>query len=122
MVPVAGPPRSFAVLDAPEALPGFTRLAADNDWRNEVNAAGLFSTAGYRPVRRAARIAAPVLLQVGERDAMAPLAPIQKTATRARRSELTRYPIDHFGCFWPEHIDRVTDDQIDFLRRHLLAS
>ena len=122
MVPVVGPPRSFAVLDAPEALPGFTRLAADNGWRNEVNAAGLFATAGYRPVRRAARIAAPVLLQLGERDAMAPLPPIEKTATRARRSELRRYPIDHFQCFWPEHIDRVTDDQIDFLRRHLLAS
>jgi pimeloyl-ACP methyl ester carboxylesterase len=122
MVPVAGPPGSFAVLDAPEALPGFTRLAADNEWRNEVNAAGLLATAGYRPVRKAVRIAAPVLLQLGERDAMAPLPPIEKTATRARRSELRRYPIDHFQCFWPEHIDRVTDDQIDFLRRHLLAS
>jgi pimeloyl-ACP methyl ester carboxylesterase len=97
-------------------------LAADNGWHNEVNAAGLLATAGYRPVRRAARIAAPVLLQLGERDAMAPLPPIEQTAARARRSELTGYPIDHFQCFWPEHIDRVTNDQIDFLRRQLLAS
>lgn len=37
MVPVAGLPRLVAVLHAPEALPGFARLAVDNDWRNEVN-------------------------------------------------------------------------------------
>jgi hypothetical protein len=30
-----------------------------------------------------------------------------------------RYPIDHFGCFWPEHIDHIAHDQLDFLRRHM---
>jgi pimeloyl-ACP methyl ester carboxylesterase len=121
-MPVAGPPRAFAALDAPEALPGFRRLAATHGWRNEVNAGAALGLLRYRPVRRASRIQAPVLLQVGERDEMAPLPPIEKSAARAPRSELIRYPIDHFGCFWPEHIDRVVDDELDFLRRHLLAS
>jgi hypothetical protein len=31
------------------------------------------------------------------------------------------YPIDHFGCFRPEHIGRVADDEIRFLRRHLAS-
>jgi hypothetical protein len=53
---------------------------------------------------------------------MAPLPPIEKTAARAPRGELIRYPIDHFEGFWPEHIDRVVDDELDFLRRHLLVS
>lgn len=121
-MPVAGPPRAFAALDAPEALPGFRRLAATHGWRNEVNAGAALGLLRYRPVQRATRIQAPVLLQVGERDEMAPLPPIEKSAARLPRSELIRYPIDHFGCFWPEHIDRVVDDELDFLRRHLLAS
>ena len=28
--------------------------------------------------------------------------------------ELLRYPMNHFGCFSSEHIDRASADQIDF--------
>jgi uncharacterized protein len=121
-VPVAGSPGTLAALDAPEALPGFQRLGASTGWRNEVNTSWLFPIAWYRPVRRAARIQAPVLLQLGERDGIVPLPAIVKTAARTRRGELVRYPIDHFQCFWPEHIDHVVDDELSFLHRHLLAS
>lgn len=121
MVRVAGPPGSLAALVAPEALPGFTRLAAGNGWRNEVSSSGLYRLAGYRPVRGAPRILAPALLQLGEQDAMVPRAAIEKTAARAPRSELKRYPLNHFDCFWPEHLDSVARDQVDFLRRHLIT-
>jgi dienelactone hydrolase len=121
-VPVAGAPGSMAVTTAPEALPGFTSVTTGNGWRNEVSSSGLFAIAGYRPVRHAARIQAPVLLQLAQRDAMVPPEPIEKTAARAGRAELLRYPIDHFGCFAPEHIDEVAADEVEFLRRHLLDS
>ena len=121
-VPVAGVAGSFAVLVAPEALPGFQRLAGDNGWRNEVTSAGLFALGRYRPVRRAPRIKAPVLLQLGERDAMVPLRAIEKTRRRAPHAQLLRYPIDHFGCFWPEHLDTVCSDEVEFLRRHVVAA
>jgi hypothetical protein len=120
-VPVAGPPGSLAATVAREALPGFTRLAAGNGWHNEISSSGLFAVARYRPVRQAHRIATPVLLQLGERDAMVPPAPIEKTAARVPRGELLRYPIDHFQCFWPEYLDHVATDQIAFLSNHLLA-
>jgi dienelactone hydrolase len=118
-VQVAGAPGELAALVAPEALPGFTRLAAGNGWRNEISSSGLYGVARYRPVRRASQIAAPVLLQLGENDAMVPLAAIERTAARVPRGELRRYPIDHFECFWPEHLDLVAADQITFLHRHL---
>jgi dienelactone hydrolase len=118
-VQVAGSPGELAALVAPEALPGFTRLTAGNGWRNEISSSGLYGVARYRPVRRASRIAAPVLLQLGENDAMVPLAAIEKTAALAPRAELRRYPIDHFECFWPEHLDLVAADQVTFLRHHL---
>jgi len=119
-IPVAGAPGSFAVIAAPEALPGFKRLASGNGWRNEVNAAGLLiPLARFRPVRSAARIRGPVLVQLGERDGMVPLPAIERVSARAPKGELMRYPIDHFGCFWPEHIGHLAGDQLKFLHRHL---
>jgi hypothetical protein len=29
--------------------------------------------------------------------------------------------MNHFGCFWPERIDQVADDQLEFLHQHLLT-
>ena len=122
-IPVAGAPGSFALIAAPEALPGFERLASGNGWRNEVHAAGLLIPfARFRPVQNAARIRGPVLVQLGERDGMAPLPAIEKVSARAPKGELARYPIDHFDCFWPEHIEHVARDQLVFLQRHLLTA
>lgn len=119
-VPVAGPPRSFALLAAPEALSGFERVASANGWRNEADIRGLvLGGARFRPVRDATAIRAPVLVQLGERDGMVALRPIEKVAGRAQRAELARYPIDHFGCYALEHIDQVAGDELEFLRRHL---
>jgi pimeloyl-ACP methyl ester carboxylesterase len=73
----------------------------------------------YRPVRHAASITMPALLQLAEHDGVVPLPAIEKTAARAPKAELLRYPTDHFGCFWPEHLDQVAADQLRFLERHL---
>jgi hypothetical protein len=62
---------------------------------------------------------APILFQIGEHDGMVPLAPIEEAAAKAPHAQLVRYPMNHFGCFSPEHIDRVIADQIEFLRPHV---
>jgi len=116
-LPAAGPAGAFPLAE----LPHLERLAAANGWRNEVNAALDYPMTLYRPVRRAARVRAPVLVQLGAQDELAPHRATERTAHRAPRSELRRYPIDHFGCFWPEHVDEVAADQIEFLRRHLMT-
>jgi dienelactone hydrolase len=122
-IPVAAAPGSFALIAAPEALSGFERLASGNGWRNEVSAAGLLMPfVRFRPVQNAARIRGPVLVQLGERDGMVPLPAIEKVGARAPSGELARYPIDHFGYFWPEHIEHVACDQLVFLQRHLLTA
>jgi pimeloyl-ACP methyl ester carboxylesterase len=118
-MPIAGAPGEFAALDAPEALSGFERLTAGGDWSNQFNPSQLFLTGFYRPVRHAASITMPALLQLAEHDAVVPLPAIEKTAARAPKAELLRYPTDHFGCFWPEHLDQVAADQLRFLERHL---
>jgi acetyl esterase/lipase len=102
-----------------DALQSFERLAADNGWQNEVNTDLDYPLGLYRPVRKASRIRVPVLVQLGEHDRLAPRRGVVGTASRAPRGEMRRYPIDHFACFWPEHIDEVADDEVDFLSRHL---
>jgi len=102
-----------------DALPSFERLAANNGWQNEVNTDLDYPLGLYRPVRKASRIRVPILVQLGEHDELAPRRGVEGTANRAPRGEMRRYPIDHFACFWPEHIDEVADDEVDFLSRHL---
>lgn len=121
-IPVAAAPGSFALIAAPEALPGFERLASGNGWHNEINVAGLLIPfARFRPVQKAARIAGPVLVQLGERDGMVPRPAIENVSARAPRGQLARYPMNHFDCYWPEHIERVAGDQLTFLRQQLLT-
>ncbi len=121
-MPAAGPAGSFAILGAPEALPGFERLTEGRDWQNDSNTGWLLSVPRWRPVREAAKIRPPVLLQLGERDGAVPLSAIEKTAARAPHAELKRYDFDHFACFWPENIDQLATDQIEFLQRRLRRS
>jgi pimeloyl-ACP methyl ester carboxylesterase len=114
-MPVAGPPGTLAANTAPEAVRGFETLTAGGDWRNEVNSSPGLAMFRFRPVRRAGDIEAPILIQVGDHDGMVPIAPIEKVAAAAPRAQLLRYPMDHFGCFSPEHVDRVAADQVEFL-------
>jgi dienelactone hydrolase len=115
-LPAAGPAGAFPA----EELPNLERLAGADRWRNEATVTFSYPMARYRPVRRAAEIEAPLLVQLGERDEVAPRRAIERTAAKAPHAELRRYPIDHFSGFWPDHIDQVAGDQVDFLRRHLI--
>lgn len=117
-LPAVGPAGGFP----PDALPSFERLAVPNGWRNEAIADLSFPMFRYRPVRKAVLVNSPLLAQLGERDRLAPRRAVELVAERAPRGELRRYPIDHFGCFWTEHIDDIAGDQVDFLSRHLGGS
>lgn len=117
-LPAAGPAGPFP----PELLPSLERLAGDSGWRNEATADLRYPFTRYRPVRRAAEVGAPLLVQLGEQDELVPRTAVERTAKLAPRGELHRYPIDHFSGFWPQHVDEVAADQVDFLRRHLLAA
>ena len=114
-LPMVGP----AGILPPDAMPGFERIAVPNGWKNEVNTDLDYPVAMFRPVRRAAKIVAPVLLQLGEEDDLASSRAIERSAKRAPRAELRRYSIDHFGCFVPDNVDEIAGDQVEFLRRYL---
>jgi dienelactone hydrolase len=69
-MPVAGRPGDFAVLTAPEALPGFEHVTAGRPWHNQISTSWLFPLAAFRPVTAVPKITAPVLYQVAQHDGM----------------------------------------------------
>lgn len=114
-IPAVGPPGSFAVMTAADALEGFEAIVGGNTlWRNEVAARIMFAVAGYRPVRYASRLAMPVLFCVCDDDTTTPPGPSVQAARDAPRGELRRYPYGHFAIY---NDPQVKCDQVEFLTR-----
>jgi uncharacterized protein len=116
---VVGPPHSLASMTTADAEPGYLALAGPS-WRNEV-AARIFLTAGsYRPGLQADRLPCPILIQIADRDAIAPVKAAQDAAWRATgRAEVRTYPIGHFDIYLGAPFERAIADQLYFLARHL---
>ena len=72
-----------------------------------------------RPVRSAARVACPLLVQVMDHDDITPPGPAAAMAAAAPRGELMAYRAGHFDPYLGALFGRVVSDQVDFLTRHL---
>lgn len=120
-VPTVGKPGTLAVMTSDDADEGYRKLAPP-EFRFEV-AARIGLTAGlYRPVRYASRVRCPVLVQVCERDSVAPVASAEQVIhLLGSRGEARRYPIGHFEPYFGTHFERSVSDQLAFLQRHLHA-
>ena len=120
-IPIVGPPGSLAVMSSPDAEPGYMALCPPG-FRCEVAARVALAVGLYRPVRYAARARCPVLVQICERDSVAPPAAAeQAVAALGSRGEVQRYPIGHFEPYFGAPFERSVSDQLAFLRRHLRA-
>ncbi len=118
MVPTAGRPGELALMNAPDAYPGYLALAADGESvRNEVAARFGLDIIRYFPGRRAARITCPVLFCVCDGDSVAPAKATLRHAARAPRGEVQRYAEGHFDIYLGEPFERVVRDQLAFLDR-----
>jgi uncharacterized protein len=121
MIPVVGPPGAPAVMSTPDAEPGFIAVAGPT-MRNEVAARIVLTAASYRPGLQADRLPCPMLVQIADRDSVAPVKAAQDAVWRATgRGELRTYPIGHFDIYRGEPFERAVADQLHFLRRHLGA-
>jgi dienelactone hydrolase len=119
-VPVVGPPGSSALMTAPDAESGYRALIPPGFEVDDQVAARIVNRIGfYRPGRSAARVTAPILFCICERDSVAPAAAALRHAAQAPRAELKRYPIGHFDIYKGEPFETAVRDQTDFLQRHL---
>jgi pimeloyl-ACP methyl ester carboxylesterase len=118
-VPTVGKPGSLAVMSSVDADAGYRALAPP-DFRFEVAARIALGVGLYRPVRYAERVRCPVLVQVCERDSVAPTASAEQAiAQLGSFGEAQRYPIGHFEPYFGVHFERSVSDQLAFLQRHL---
>jgi fermentation-respiration switch protein FrsA (DUF1100 family) len=121
-VPVTGEPGSFAVMTTPDSKRGIEAMVpADTRWENRVAGRILVRIGLYRPGRQAARITCPVLVCACDGDALAPATRTAELVSKAPRAEVKRYPFGHFDIYVGEPFEQAVSDQVEFLRRHLLA-
>jgi pimeloyl-ACP methyl ester carboxylesterase len=116
---VVGAPGSLGFMTSPDAEPGYLAIAGPS-WRNEVAARIALRAGSYRPGRQADRLPCPMLVQIADRDSVAPVKAAADAAWLATgRAEVRTYPIGHFDVYTGEPFARALADQLRFLARHL---
>jgi uncharacterized protein len=120
MIPIAGAPRSLALMNAPDALPGYEALTpAGMTFRNEAAARVVPTIMGYRPGRAAKKIKFPILFCISNTDTVTPPAQTLSYARTAPRGEVKRYDAGHFDFYTGETFEALVRDQVEFLTRQL---
>lgn len=85
-IPLAAPPGSPALMNAPDALPGYQALIpAGTTFVNEAAARVIPTIAGYRPGRVARKVTIPILFCVSNTDTVTPPAQTLRYARTAPR-------------------------------------
>jgi dienelactone hydrolase len=120
LMAVVGPPGTLAAMNSPDSEPGYLALFPDgHPWPNRFVPRAILNLPGYRPVRKAKKVQAPVLVQVMSEDAVTPPEPARRAAAAAPNGELIEYPGGHFEIYLGEPFERAVTDQIAFLGRSL---
>jgi uncharacterized protein len=118
-VPLVGPPGCAAVMTAADSEPGCRRIAGP-DWVNAVCARLALAVPRHRPVTMAGRVPCPWLVQICQRDTVAPTSSAENAVRRAgTRAIVRRYDIEHFAIYVDGGFDQASADQIAFLRQHV---
>jgi pimeloyl-ACP methyl ester carboxylesterase len=120
MIPLAGPPGSLALMNAPDALPGYEALIPPGTaFRNEVAARVIPTIMAYRPGKQAKHVAMPILFCVSRTDTVTPPQETLRYARTAPHAEIKTYDAGHFAFYLGEPFEEIVADQTAFLTRHL---
>jgi dienelactone hydrolase len=121
-IDAVGPPGSSAVMNTPDAEPGFRALTPPGlDWPNRTAARIALKVCVYRPIKRAGDVRCPILFAIAVDDAITPPDYALESARRAPRSEVRHYPGGHFDVYVDPLFERVVGDQLEFLGEHLFG-
>jgi uncharacterized protein len=119
MIPIVAKPGQPAAMASEDAEPGYLSIAGPS-WRNEITARAVLAEASNRAITRMDKLRCPILVQIADRDQVAPPPGARAAAWRAKgRVEVREYPCAHFDVYLGEWRERAIADQLQFLRRHL---
>jgi dienelactone hydrolase len=119
-LPLAGPPGTVALMNAPDALPGYQALIPPGlDFVNAAAARVVPTITAYRPGRAAKHVAMPILFCVSNHDTVTPPEQTLRYARTAPQGEIRTYDAGHFAFYLGEPFEQLVTDQLEFLARHL---
>jgi len=94
-----------------------------DDFINEACARILIRMDKYEPIKHAARVRCPVLLQVCDNDISLTMSIVEKAEKRlGKLAEVIHYPIDHFDIYLGENFGESISDQLEFLKNTLIIN
>lgn len=118
-IPIAGKPGTTAMITAPGAFEGYSKLVPAG-FVNEVCARILLRSHGHNPIKHAKDVECPVLLQICEEDNLLSERSYRGTAKiLGEYAEVKTYPIGHFDIYVGENLEKAVSDQIEFFKKHL---
>jgi len=115
-------PPGMTLSDEPEQFPiasltGSIRLPSGTVLITGVSAIFGMKIGFWRPGKNMAKLRAPMLVCVCERDSVAPPGPTTRYARAAQACTLLSYPYGHFDIYTDAPFEHVLADQIAFLHR-----
>ena len=117
-IPSAGSPGQIAAMSAEDALDGYLSLMPEGA-PNKVAARITTRLMFCRPGTGAQRVQWPALIQICDRDTVAPAEAAARAVRKMSDAEERHYDVGHFDIYHGQPRERVLADQIDFLKRHL---
>ncbi|NMT64360.1 alpha/beta fold hydrolase [Marinobacter orientalis] len=112
----AGRPGELGMMTAEDCREGYVPLLADNA-SNYVAAGVSYTIPLFRPIRLASKVTCPVLVQICDRDTVAPANAAAKAAEKIPNPEVKHYPVGHFDVYRGEALAQSIKDQLEFLGR-----
>lgn len=117
-IPIVGKPGTLAMIRAPGAFEGYSKLISPG-FKNKVCARILLMSHRRNPIDYAKDVQCPVLLQVCEKDNLVSEKSYKGTAKiLGKYVEVKKYPIGHFDIYEGENFEKAVNDQIAFFRKH----
>lgn len=119
LIPLVAKPGNVAAMASDDAEAGYLTIAGPS-WHNEIIARCVLAEWTNRPITKMDKVRCPILVQIADRDQVAPPPGARAAAWRAKgRVEVREYPCAHFDIYLGEWRERSIADQLHFLRRHL---
>ena len=120
-IPLIGEPGTVACINAQDAHDKFG-LIAPPGFINEACARIAIRGDKYSPVKYAAKVGCPALLQICDRDELVPRQAVEKTADKLAGPVTVRhYDIGHFDIYLGVNFDKAVADQIEFFKEVLVS-
>ena len=119
--PIVGQPGTFAMLTAPGAFDGYSKLVNESEtFQNEVCARLMFMGHARDPIDAASDVQCPVLFLICEQDNLAsPTSHVKAANALGDKATIKTYPIGHFDIYSGENFKRSVNDQLNFFKKHI---